>query len=62
MTAFATTASMLPVALGWAIGLERLAPLGAVAIGGLVVGTFLTLVFIPTLFVWIYKKKESVDF
>jgi len=62
MTSFATTAGMLPVALGWAIGLERLAPLGAVAIGGLMVGTFLTLVFIPILFVWIYKKKESVDF
>ena len=58
MTAFATTAGMLPVALGWAIGLERLAPLGAVAIGGLMVGTFLTLVFIPVVFVWIYGKKE----
>ncbi|WP_200762273.1 efflux RND transporter permease subunit [Nitrosophilus alvini] len=62
MTAFATTAGMLPVALGWAIGLERLAPLGAVAIGGLMVGTFLTLVFIPILFVWIYRKKEIIDF
>ncbi|MCF6200642.1 MAG: efflux RND transporter permease subunit [Hydrogenimonas sp.] len=58
MTAFATTAGMLPVALGWAVGLERLAPLGAVAIGGLMVGTFLTLVFIPILFSWIYRKKE----
>ena len=57
MTAFATTAGMLPVALGWAIGLERLAPLGAVAIGGLIVGTFLTLVFIPILFTWIYRKR-----
>ncbi len=59
MTAFATTAGMLPVALGWAIGLERLAPLGAVAIGGLMVGTFLTLVFIPILFTWTYKKGEE---
>ncbi len=59
MTAFATTAGMLPVALGWAIGLERLAPLGAVAIGGLMVGTFLTLVFIPIVFVWIYKGEIS---
>ncbi|MRI84069.1 MAG: AcrB/AcrD/AcrF family protein [Nitratiruptor sp.] len=57
MTAFATTAGMLPVALGWAIGLERLAPLGAVAIGGLMVGTFLTLLFIPILFVWSYRKR-----
>ena len=62
MTAFATTAGMLPVALGWAIGLERLAPLGAVAIGGLMVGTFLTLVFIPILFVWIYQGKKVTEF
>ncbi|MGA1847173.1 efflux RND transporter permease subunit [Deferribacter abyssi] len=60
MTAFATTAGMLPVALGWAIGLERLAPLGAVAIGGLMVGTFLTLVFIPIVFVWIYNGKKII--
>jgi len=51
MTAFAVAAGMLPVALGSAIGLERLAPLGAVAIGGLLVGTFLTLLFIPLLFI-----------
>jgi multidrug efflux pump subunit AcrB len=56
MTALAVSAGMIPVALGWAIGLERLAPLGAVAIGGLIVGTFLTLVFIPLVFVWSYKK------
>jgi len=61
MTAFATTAGMLPVALGWAIGLERLAPLGAVAIGGLMVGTFLTLVFIPIVFVWIYRNKKVTE-
>ncbi len=57
MTAFATSAGMLPVALGSAIGLERLAPLGAVAIGGLIVGTFLTLLFIPLVFVWSMKEK-----
>ena len=56
MTAFATTAGMIPVAFGWAVGLERLAPLGAVAIGGLIVGTFLTLVFIPIVFSWIYRR------
>ncbi len=56
MTALAVSAGMIPVALGWAIGLERLAPLGAVAIGGLIVGTFLTLVFIPIVFVWSYKS------
>lgn len=58
MTAFAVTAGMLPVALGSAIGLERLAPLGAVAIGGLIVGTFLTLLFIPLLFIWSVKETK----
>lgn len=58
MTAFAVAAGMLPVALGSAIGLERLAPLGAVTIGGLMVGTFLTLLFIPIIFVLWVKGPE----
>ena len=59
MTAFAVSAGMLPVAMGSAIGLERLAPLGAVAIGGLIVGTFLTLLFIPLVFIWTYNPKTD---
>ena len=58
MTAFAVSVGMLPVAQGAAIGLERLAPLGAVAIGGLVVGTLMTLVFIPTVFIWTIKEER----
>jgi multidrug efflux pump subunit AcrB len=58
MTAFAVSAGMLPVAQGAAIGLERLAPLGAVAIGGLIVGTFMTLVFIPIMFIWTVKEER----
>ena len=58
MTAFAVSAGMLPVAQGAAIGLERLAPLGAVAIGGLIVGTFMTLVFIPVMFIWTVKEEN----
>ena len=62
MTAFAVAAGMLPIALGSAIGLERLAPLGAVAIGGLLVGTFLTLLFIPLTFIWSMRsgKKQNL--
>jgi len=58
MTAFAVSVGMLPVAQGSAIGLERLAPLGAVAIGGLVVGTLMTLVFIPVWFIWFVKEDN----
>lgn len=56
MTAISVSVGMIPVAFGWAIGMERLAPLGAVVIGGLLVGTFLTLLFIPLLFVFIEKN------
>jgi multidrug efflux pump subunit AcrB len=59
MTSISVSVGMIPVAFGWAIGMERLAPLGAVVIGGLLVGTFLTLLFIPLLFVWISKKEAN---
>jgi len=58
MTAFAVSVGMLPVAQGAAIGLERLAPLGAVAIGGLIVGTIMTLVFIPIVFIWTVSEDR----
>jgi multidrug efflux pump subunit AcrB len=58
MTAFAVSVGMLPVAQGAAIGLERLAPLGAVAIGGLMVGTVLTLLFIPMVFIWSVNESD----
>jgi len=57
MTAFGTAVGMIPIALGNALGLERLAPLGAVAIGGLIVGTFLTLMYVPIFYYLITKKK-----
>jgi multidrug efflux pump subunit AcrB len=47
MTAASTAAGMFPVAMKLAVGLERLAPLAVVAVGGLIVSTFLTLFFIP---------------
>ncbi len=47
MTAFGTIAGMVPIALEQAVGLERLSPLADVAIGGLLVGTLLTLVYVP---------------
>jgi len=47
MTAFGTAVGMIPIALEWAIGLERLSPLAVVAIGGLMVSTFLTLLYVP---------------
>jgi Cu/Ag efflux pump CusA len=50
MTAVGTSVGMLPIALQWAIGLERLSPLAVVAIGGLMVSTFLTLLYVPVFY------------
>ncbi len=61
MTAVTTIIGMTPVALEWAVGLERLSPLAIVAIGGLIVGTFLTLVFIPTFYVIKEKIREKIS-
>jgi len=56
MTAFGTIAGMIPIALEWAVGLERLSPLADVAIGGLLIGTILTLIYIP-MFAYSVEKR-----
>ena len=60
MTSSAVSVGMLPVAMGSSIGLERLAPLGTVAIGGLMVGTFLTLLLIPIIFIMVTTEESVV--
>lgn len=49
MTAGSTIVGMIPIAMEWAVGIERLSPLAVVAIGGLLAGTFLTLLVVPVL-------------
>lgn len=56
MTALATIAGMIPIALERAIGLERLSPLSDVAIFGLLVGTVLSLLLLPMLYLWGSKR------
>ncbi|MFO1296392.1 MAG: efflux RND transporter permease subunit [Rubrivivax sp.] len=50
MTALAMIIGMLPMALGLGEGGEQNAPLGRAVIGGLVVATVATLVFVPVVF------------
>ncbi|MBU0910868.1 MAG: efflux RND transporter permease subunit, partial [Proteobacteria bacterium] len=61
MTAFGTMAGMIPIAFEWAVGLERLSPLADVAIGGLLVGTILTLIYIPMFAYTVDRGKSGVD-
>ena len=56
MTAFGTIAGMIPIALEQAVGLERLSPLADVAIGGLLIGTLLTLIYVP-MYAYMFDKK-----
>jgi len=60
MTAFGTIAGMMPIALERAVGLERLSPLADVAVGGLLIGTFLTLVYVP-MFAYLFDKDKKAD-
>jgi len=57
MTAFATIAGMIPIAAEMAVGLERLSPLADVAIGGLLIGTLLTLIYVP-MYAYIFDNKK----
>ncbi len=61
MTAFGTIAGMIPIALEQAIGLERLSPLADVAIGGLLIGTLLTLIYVPMYAYMVDTKKVKTN-
>jgi len=58
MTAFATIAGMIPIAMEKAVGLERLSPLADVAIGGLLIGTLLTLIYVP-MYAYIFDSENK---
>ena len=60
MTAMASAVGMIPLALEWAVGIERLSPLALVAIGGLMAGTFLTLLAVPVFFSLLESLKLRV--
>ena len=56
MTALLAMLGLLPMALSHAIGAETQRPLAVVVIGGLVSATVLTLLVLPTLYVWIARR------
>lgn len=60
MTAFATIAGMIPIAMEQAVGLERLSPLADVAIGGLLIGTLLTLIYVP-MYAYMVDKGNTIE-
>jgi multidrug efflux pump subunit AcrB len=62
MTALAMVIGMLPMALGLGDGGEQNAPLGRAVIGGLLIGTLSTLLFVPVVFSAVHewlKRREA---
>lgn len=57
MTASVASLGFLPMALSQGAGAEVQRPLATVVIGGLITATFLTLVVLPVLYMWIEREK-----
>jgi multidrug efflux pump subunit AcrB len=59
MTALAMIIGMLPMAMGFGEGGEQNAPLGRAVIGGLIVATFATLMFVPVIFSLAHRRDAE---
>jgi CzcA family heavy metal efflux pump len=61
MTALAMIIGMVPMSLGLGDGGEQNAPLGRAVIGGLVLATLATLVFVPCVFAWLHARRGHAE-
>jgi multidrug efflux pump subunit AcrB len=59
MTASAMIIGMIPMSLGLGDGGEQNAPLGRAVIGGLLLATISTLLFVPTVFAILHRKDNA---
>ena len=59
MTALLAMLGLLPMALSHAIGSETQKPLAVVVIGGLISATLLTLIVLPTLYLWVNERHSA---
>ncbi len=58
MTALATIAGLMPIALKLGEGSEASAPLARAAVGGLAVSTVLTLILVPCVYELLYARRQ----
>jgi len=59
MTALVASLGFVPMALSTSAGAEVQRPLATVVIGGLMTSTALTLLVLPTLYVWEERLREA---
>ncbi len=61
MTTITTVLGLTPMALDFNEGFEIRIPLALTLIGGLIFGTFLTLVFIPLVYDWVVRERSEQE-
>jgi multidrug efflux pump subunit AcrB len=61
MTTFAMSGGMLPAAAGWGVDGTLRQGMGAAVIGGLMLSTLLSLVFVPAMFVLVDRLERLVN-
>jgi cobalt-zinc-cadmium resistance protein CzcA len=61
MTALVASLGFVPMALAHGSGAEVQRPLATVVIGGIITATFLTLVLLPTLYVWFERDTANEE-
>ena len=59
MTALVASLGFIPMALATGTGAEVQRPLATVVIGGILSSTLLTLLILPVLYQWAYRKDEE---
>ena len=60
MTSLTTILALVPFLVGKGLGAALQKPLALAVIGGLALGTFVSLYFIPLCYWWIYKNKKEI--
>ena len=61
MTALVASLGFIPMALATSAGAEVQRPLATVVIGGLITSTLLTLLVLPTIYLWFSKERSEVE-
>ena len=59
MTTLTTVLALIPLAIGIGKGSELMSPLGIVVIGGLLLGTLVTLVLVPAVYCAVHRLSEK---
>jgi heavy metal efflux system protein len=61
MTALVASVGFIPMAVATSTGAEVQRPLASVVIGGLVSSTALTLILLPVLYEWAFRRRRAEE-